>query len=116
MQLLSSTSHSAIARAWNPQPFRPNCPTTDHHCHDVFVPSLAQQAPPQQPFNLLDNLTRMPTKCWNCLGSGKCQQDYPGPGSGKGADGEKEYYCSGSGKCYTCSGTGWIYTRTVITP
>jgi len=113
LQLLSSTSALSMARSWKPQPYQEIGPLPVHCCpEDIFVPSLAAQAPSRQPFNLLDHLSRVPTKCWNCAGSGKCQQDYPSAGSGKGANGEKEYYCGGSGKCYTCSGTGWIYTRT----
>ncbi len=103
-----------MARAWSRQTLRSEAlpiPVA-HHCADVFEPCHHFEPTPQ-PFSLLDNLKRVPTKCWNCLGSGKCQQDYPGPGSGKGSDGGKEYYCGGSGKCYTCAGSGWIYTRTV---
>ena len=117
--LTTSTSAFALTRAWSPQPFAhpPSLGEHDCHCpaHDVFTPSaLCQFPPPKQPFNLLDNLTRVPTKCYYCDGSGKCQQDYPRAGSGKGPDGEKEYYCSGSGKCGHCGGSGWIYARFVI--
>jgi hypothetical protein len=113
LQLLSSTSTLALTRSWRPQPTEVLSPPPDHCCQqDTFVASPQPQAPQRQPFSLLDHLNRVPTKCWNCAGSGKCQQDYPGAGSGKGSNGEKEYYCSGSGKCYTCAGSGWIYTRT----
>ena len=72
-------------------------------------------SPTLPPFNLLDKLSRIPTKCYYCDGSGKCQQDYPRPGSGKDWKGEDEYRCSGSGKCQHCGGSGWIYTRRTVT-
>jgi len=53
-----------------------------------------------------DNLESVPYKCYYCNGSGKCQNDYPGPGSGKDGNGEKEYRCGGSGRCYQCDGDG----------
>ena len=117
MLLTTSTSAFALTRAWSPQPLAGISATEEHQCclHDVFTPTQVLEFPqPKPPFNLLDNLSRVPTKCYYCDGSGKCQQDYPRPGSGKGADGEKEYYCSGSGKCWHCNGSGWIYPRLLI--
>lgn len=52
------------------------------------------------------SLASVPYKCYYCNGSGKCQNDYPGPGSGKDGNGEKEYRCSGSGQCQQCGGDG----------
>ena len=98
----------SLTRALPPSP--ENLP----HFEDLFTPSHGPDCQhhhhpePEKPaFHLLDNLGRVPTKCYTCGGSGKCQYDYPGPGSGKDWKEEKEYYCSGSGKCGRCGGSGW---------
>jgi hypothetical protein len=43
--------------------------------------------------------------CTACGGTGRCQLDWP-VGSGRTYEGNAEYICSGTGRCYTCSGKG----------
>lgn len=104
--LMHTTSNRALAISQRIAP--PALPAFE----DVFIPSGRPAT--QEPFSLLDNLGRVPMKCYYCDGTGKCQFDYPRPGSGKDGNGEKEYYCSGSGKCDHCGGSGWLNTRTII--
>ncbi|MBN9417005.1 MAG: hypothetical protein J0I12_16280 [Candidatus Eremiobacteraeota bacterium] len=116
--MLSSVMHSAsplaLTRALASQTLRTPAPLPEFQ--DVFIACDHQHAAEEaRPFSLLDNLSRVPTKCYYCNGSGKCQQDYPGPGSGKDWKGEAEYRCSGSGKCQQCGGSGWISTRYKVT-
>ena len=84
--VLSSASPTALARGLSAQSFR--APSRLPEFHDVFIP--CEHQPEHRPFSLLDNLSRVPTKCYYCNGGGKCQQDYPGPGSGKDWKGEAE--------------------------
>jgi len=82
---------------------------TPQEVKDCFLPSCQHEHKAKarsKSYNLLDNLTRIPTKCYYCNGSGKCQQDYPGPGSGKDWTGAAEYRCGGTGKCQHCGGEG----------
>ncbi|MBX3166614.1 MAG: hypothetical protein KF760_04345 [Candidatus Eremiobacteraeota bacterium] len=114
--VLSSTSPFALTRGLAPLPAR--VAESLPEWHDVYTPGEHQYPTEEpRPFNLLDNLTRAPYKCIYCEGSGKCQDDYPGPGTGKTWKGEPEYRCSGSGKCQQCGGSGWRSKRySVIMP
>ncbi|MBS2033919.1 hypothetical protein JST97_02975 [bacterium] len=112
--LMSSSSPLALARATRSRLSQPA--ESQVYFHDHFVPSQHHHEPdPPRPFNLLEHISKAPTKCYYCNGSGKCQQDYPGPGSGKDWKGEAEYRCSGSGKCQQCGGTGWLSARYKVT-
>lgn len=43
--------------------------------------------------------------CYQCSGTGKCQNDYP-PGCGKNTAAESCPLCNATGNCWYCSGTG----------
>lgn len=112
--VLSSSSPIALARGLAPLPSR--VAESLPEFHDLFTPCQHQHAAEDsRPFNLLDNLTKAPSKCVYCGGNGKCQQDYPGPGSGKDWKGEAEYRCGGSGKCQQCGGSGMRSSRYIVT-
>lgn len=114
--LRSTTSSLALCRAF-PQFHSTPAPAEWAANLDQFTPCEHHQleSPRTAAFQLLDHLTRIPTQCYYCNGSGKCQQDYPRAGTGKDWKGEDEYRCSGSGKCDHCGGSGWIYQRQTIT-
>lgn len=115
--VMNSASPMVLARALRPS--APVAPESLPDFQDLFLPCDHHPDHPHgstaQPFDLRERLGRVPTKCYYCNGSGRCQQDYPGPGSGKDWKGEAEYRCSGSGKCQQCAGSGWIYTRYTVT-
>ena len=110
--VMTSSSRLALTRALSPA--TPWAPEPALAFQDLFL-GCHHGPEPSRPFCLLDNLSRIPTKCYYCDGSGKCQQDYPRAGSGKDGSGEKEYYCGGSGRCVKCDGSGWIYPRLKMT-
>lgn len=116
LNLRTSVSGLALCRAL-PQTQQPPVSVECSRSLDQFTPCHHHHHEPQPApaFNLLDHLSRIPTQCYYCNGSGKCQQDYPRAGTGKDWKGEDEYRCSGSGKCDHCGGTGWIYQRHTIT-
>lgn len=112
--VLNSSSPLALARGLAPLPAR--IAESLPEFQDVFTACEHHHVPEEaRPFSLLDNLTKAPYKCIYCGGNGKCQQDYPGPGTGKDWKGEAEYRCSGSGKCQQCGGSGWRSARYSVT-
>ena len=113
--VMNSASPMVLARAMRTS--APVVAESPPDFQDLFFPCdhHPQPSTTTQPCDLRERLGRVPTRCYYCNGSGRCQQDYPGPGSGKDWKGEAEYRCSGSGKCQQCAGSGWIYTRYTVT-